>query len=141
MGAIGLNTSPWFEEDTQQGGGSHCTNLGGPQVNHQNVQESAAKYKAEADKKRRSLEFEEVDFVLAVLTKDRFLVEEYNKLAAHKIGPIEIVKKINPNAYQLKLPSHIKTLDGFNVKHLVPFIEDSSEEDANSVQPREDDVD
>ena len=51
---------------------------------------------------------------------------------AHKIGPVEIVKKINPNAYQLKLPSHIKTLDVFNVKHLVPFIEDSSEEDTNS---------
>jgi hypothetical protein len=55
------------------------------------------------------------------------------------------VKKINPNTYQLKLPNHIKTLDVFNVKHLVPFIEDSSEEDensrANSVQPGEDDID
>jgi hypothetical protein len=50
--------------------------------------------------------------------------------------------KINPNAYQLKLPSHIS--DIFNVKHLVPFREDFSEEDANSrvnyVQPGEDDV-
>jgi hypothetical protein len=55
------------------------------------------------------------------------------------------VKKINPNAYQLKLPSHIKTSDIFNVKHLVPFREDLSEEDANLrvnyVQPGEDDVD
>jgi hypothetical protein len=63
----------------------------------------------------------------------------------HKIGPVEIVKKINANAYQLKLPSHIKTSDVFNVKHLVPVIDDSSEEDvnsrANSLQPGEDDVD
>jgi hypothetical protein len=55
------------------------------------------------------------------------------------------VKKINPNAYQLKLPSHIKTSNVFNIKHLVPFTGDSSDDDvnlrANSVQPREDDVD
>ena len=81
----------------------------------------------------------------AILTKDRFPVGEYNKLAAHKVGPIEIIKKINPNAYRLKLPSYIKTFDVFNVKHLVPFIDDSSYEDANSrtnsLQLREDDVD
>jgi hypothetical protein len=83
--------------------------------------------------------------VWAILTKDRFPVGEYNKLAARKVGPVEIITKFNPNAYRLKLPSHIKTSDVFNVKHLVPFIEDSSEEDANSrtnsLQPREDDVD
>ncbi|XP_059446475.1 uncharacterized protein LOC132178025 [Corylus avellana] len=97
------------------------------------------------DKKRHALEFEEGDFVWAVLTKDRFPVAEYNKLAARKIGLLEIVKKINPNAYQLKLPRHIKTSDVFNIKHLVPFIRDSSDEDvnsrANSVQSGEDDVD
>ena len=80
-----------------------------------------------------------------ILTKDKSLVGEYNKLAARKVGPIEIIKKINPNAYQLKLPSHIKTSDVFNVKHLVSFIDDLSNEDANlrtnSLQPREDDVD
>ena len=103
------------------------------------------KYKVMADKKRRPLEFEEGDFVWAVLTKDCFPIREYNKLAARKIGPIEIVKKINANANQLKLPSHIKTSDVFNIKHLVPFIGDSSEKDANlrvnSLQPEEDDVD
>jgi hypothetical protein len=74
-----------------------------------------------------------------------FPVGEYNKLAAHKVGPAEIIAKINPNAYRLKLPSHIKTSDVFNVKHLVPFIEDSSQEDSNSrmnsLQLGEDDVD
>jgi hypothetical protein len=83
--------------------------------------------------------------VWAILTKDRFPVGEYNKLAARKVSPVEIVEKINPNAYQLKLPSHIKTFDVFNVKHLVLFIGDSLYEDvnsrANSLQPREDDVD
>jgi hypothetical protein len=85
------------------------------------------------------LEFEEGDFVWAVLTKDHFPIGEYIKLGVRKIGPVEIVKKINANTYQLKLPSHIKTSDVFNVKHLVPFIDDSSKEDvnsrANSLQP------
>jgi hypothetical protein len=109
------------------------------------LQESIAKYKASVDKKRRVVEFEEGHFMWAILTKDRFRVVEYNKLAARKVGPVEIIAKINPNAYRLKLPSHIKTSNVFNVKHLVPFIEDSSEEDANSrtnsLQPGEDDVD
>jgi hypothetical protein len=83
--------------------------------------------------------------VWAILTKDRFPMGEYNKLAARKVGLVEIIAKINPMPYRLKLPSHIKTSDVFNVKHLVPFIEDSSEDDANSrtnsLQPGEDDVD
>jgi hypothetical protein len=116
----------------------------GHKLTIQKLQESTAKYKASADKKRRAIEFEERDFVWAILTKDRFPVGEYNKLAARKVGPVEIITKINPNAYRLKLPSHIKTSDVFNVKHLVPFMEDSSEEDANlrtnSLQPGEDDV-
>jgi hypothetical protein len=104
----------------------------GHKLTIKNLQESTAKYKATADKKRHPLEFEEGDFVWAILTKDRFPSGEYNKLAACKIGPVEIVKKINANAYQLKLPSHIKTAYVFNIKHIVPFFDDSSEEDANS---------
>jgi hypothetical protein len=117
----------------------------GHKLTIQKLQESTAKNKASIDKKRQAIEFEEGDFVWAILTKDRFAVGEYNKLAARKVGPVEIITKINPNAYRLKLPSHIKTSDVFNVKHLVPFIEDLSEEDANSrtnsLQPGEDDVD
>jgi hypothetical protein len=117
----------------------------GHKLTIQKLQESTAKYKESVDKKRQAVEFEEGDFLWAILTKDRFPMGEYNKLASRKVGPIEIITKTNPNAYRLKLPSHIKTSDLFNVKHLVPFIEDSSEEDANSrtnsLQPREEDVD
>jgi hypothetical protein len=109
------------------------------------LQESTTKYKESADKKRRAVQFQVGDFVWAILTKDRFPVGEYNKLAAYKVGPVEIITKISPNAYRFKLPSHIKMSDVFNVKHLVPFIEDSSEEDTNSrtnsLQLGEDDVD
>ncbi|KAI9174071.1 hypothetical protein LWI28_011480 [Acer negundo] len=95
----------------------------------ENLLQSVEKYKLAADKKRRHLEFDVGDFVWAVLTKDRFAVGEYNKLAAKKIGPLEIVEKINPNAYRLKLPSHIRTYNVFNVKHLIPFHGDSSDDD------------
>ena len=62
-------------------------------------------YKVTTDKKRCPLEFEEGDFVWAILTKDRFPIGEYNKLAARKIRHVEIVKKINANAYQLSCPA------------------------------------
>ena len=54
------------------------------------LQETSAKYKQTANKKRQVVEFEIGDFVWEILTKDRFPVGEYNKLATRKIGPLEI---------------------------------------------------
>lgn len=75
------------------------------------------------------------------MTKDRFPPHEYNKLKARKIGPLEVLQKINPNAYKLQLPDGIRTSDVFNVKHLVPFLEDSvgSDSGANLFPPGEND--
>ncbi|GJU15283.1 putative reverse transcriptase domain-containing protein, partial [Tanacetum coccineum] len=106
-----------------------------------NLVRANSKYKQDADQKRRQVDFEVGDFVWAILTKDRFPVGEYNKLSAKKIGPLEIVEKINSNAYRLKLPSHIRCSDVFNVKHLSPYHGDSSDDDlvvnsrANFVYP------
>ncbi|CAL9031836.1 unnamed protein product [Prunus brigantina] len=72
------------------------------------LKDANAKYKQVADVKSRHAEFEVGDFVWAILTKYRFPVGEY-KLAARKISPVEIVAKINLNAYRLKLPSHLCT--------------------------------
>lgn len=69
-----------------------------------------------------------------------FPMREYSKLVARKIGPVEIIEKINPNAYWL-LPSHIKTSDVFDDKHLVPSIGDDVNSMKNSLQHREDNVD
>ncbi|GJX18066.1 putative reverse transcriptase domain-containing protein [Tanacetum coccineum] len=88
---------------------------------HENLVHANSKYKQDVDHKRRHVDFEEGDFVWAVLTKDHFPVEEYNKLSTKKIGPLEIVETINSNAYRLKLPSHIRCSDVFNVKHLIPY--------------------
>ena len=88
-------------------------------------------------------EFDVGDYVWTVLTKYRFPVGEYNKLSAKKIGPVELVEKINSNAYHLKLPSHIRTANIFNVNHLVLFTGDSSDDSdsrPNSIHSRENDV-
>jgi hypothetical protein len=49
------------------------------------------------------------------LTKDRYPIGEYNKLAASKIGLVEIIEKINLDASQLKLPNHINMFDVFGL--------------------------
>nr|GEW18453.1 putative reverse transcriptase domain-containing protein [Tanacetum cinerariifolium] len=111
-----------------------------------NLVRANSKYKQDVDQKRRHVDFEVGDFVWAVLTKDRFPVGEYNKLSAKKIGLLEIVEKMNSNAYRLKLPSHIRCSDVFNVKHLLPYHGNSSDEDSvgnsrtNFVYPGENDV-
>ncbi|GKD59028.1 putative nucleotidyltransferase, ribonuclease H, partial [Tanacetum coccineum] len=71
---------------------------------HENLVRANSKYKQDVDHKRRHVNFEEGDFVWAVLINDHFLVGEYNKLSAKRIGPLEIMEKINSNAYRLKFP-------------------------------------
>ncbi|KAE8678209.1 Detected protein of confused Function [Hibiscus syriacus] len=84
------------------------------------------------DNHRRQVLFDVGDFVWAVLTRDRFPVGEYNKLKDRKIGPCEVVQKINDNSYRLRLPSHLKTSDVFNVKHLSHCFVDPDDTTLNS---------
>lgn len=104
---------------------------------HDNLSSSTARYKRDADKKRRELIFEPGELVWVVLTKDRFPAGEYNKLKSRKIGPVEIIERINPNAYRVRLPSNLRTSDVFNVKHLSPFHGDNSTPDSWSNLPNQ----
>ncbi|PKI48365.1 hypothetical protein CRG98_031218 [Punica granatum] len=108
-----------------------------------NLEKATMKYKNVANRRRKHVEFEVSNFVWVVLTKDRFSTGDYHKFAARKIGTMEVVEKINPNAYRLKLSSHIHTTDVFNVKYLIPYTGDSLDDDdsrANSLHLRENDV-
>nr|XP_019703107.1 uncharacterized protein LOC109505190 [Elaeis guineensis] len=66
------------------------------QAIHQLVEEwieaSNAKYKEAANKHRKKVTFEFDDYIWAVLTKDRYPVEDYHKLSQHKMGPFCEVK-------------------------------------------------
>ncbi|KAL6518279.1 hypothetical protein OROMI_033980 [Orobanche minor] len=117
-------------------------------VTQQRLVDANQSYKASADAHRRTVDFEVGDPVWAVLTKDRFPAREYNKLSSRKIGPVEIIEKINLNAYRLKLPPYIHIADVFNVKHLTPFAGDNdvgdetfSDSRANRSQPGDNDGD
>lgn len=102
------------------------------QLVHDNLQITSAKYKEAADRHRRDVHFNVGDKVWAVLTKERFPPHEYNKLKARKIGPLDIVEKINQNAYRVCLPPNVRCSDVFNVKHLVPFVSQDESEDSRS---------
>lgn len=56
----------------------------------------------------------------------------YNKLKAKKIGSLEVLERINDNAYRLRLPSDISTSDVFNVKYLTCYVPASSVSDSGS---------
>lgn len=86
-----------------------------------NLEASAAKYKTAADEKRREVLFAPGDMVWVYMTKERLPLREYNKLKSKKIGPVEVLECLNPNAYRVQLPSHLRTSNVFNVKHLSPF--------------------
>ncbi|GER51091.1 phosphatidylinositol 4-kinase [Striga asiatica] len=86
-----------------------------------------ASYKWHADAHRHHIEFEVGDYVWVVMTMDRFTAHVYSMILARKISPIVIMEKINPYAYHLCFPSHIRTSDVF--MHLVPFHGDNSDKD------------
>lgn len=86
---------------------------------HDNLQLSSAKYKINVDRHRRDVQFKVGDMVWAVLTRERFTPGDYNKLKSRKIGPLEVLEKINANAYRLSLPPGSRFSDVFNVKHLI----------------------
>lgn len=97
---------------------------------HKNLQAATAKYKADADRHRCQVQFAVGDFLWAVLTKDRFPPREYNKLKARKLGHLEVLERINANAYRVKVPPGVYSSDVFNVKYLFPFVSQDDIEDS-----------
>ena len=101
----------------------------------ENLTTSTAKYKKDADKKRRELIFEPGELVWVILTKDCLPAGEYNKLKSRKIGPVEVLAHISNNAYRVRLPAHLRTSDVFNVEHIFPFHGDNHDPDSWSNPP------
>ena len=86
------------------------------------IEESNAKYKQHADKKRRVQNFQEGGMVMVYLLKERFPSGTYSKLSKKKIGPSRIIKKIGGNAYEVDLPPHAGIHPTFNIQIYIPIM-------------------
>ena len=105
--------------------------------------DNSQRYKQQTDLKRREVQFNVGDEVLAHLCKERFPKGEYNKLKFKKIGPCRILRKFSANAYEIKLPPGIGISPIFNVADLFPYIASPGDDEATRPErntPDEEDV-
>jgi hypothetical protein len=71
--------------------------------------------------RRRPMDFQVGEMVMAYLRKERFPTWTYNKLNLKNIGPCKILRKNSSNAYEIELPRDIGISPIFNVAYLYPF--------------------
>jgi hypothetical protein len=95
--------------------------------------ESNQEYKHRADQKKRHLQFEVGDMVLAHLRKERFLKGTYNKLKMKKIGPCRVLRKFGENTYELELQEGMGISPIFNISDLYPY--NAEEADTGTKEP------
>nr|GEX43908.1 RNA-directed DNA polymerase [Tanacetum cinerariifolium] len=92
---------------------------------HAQVREQIIKhnlqYQTRANKHRKQVLFEEGDLVWIHLRRARFPQGHFGKLHPRADGLFCILKKINDNAYKVKLPGHYGVSDTFNVADLSPY--------------------
>jgi hypothetical protein len=88
------------------------------------LERKTERYKAQADKGRKQVIFEEGDLVWVHLRKERFPQKRKNKLNQRGDGPFKVLKRIGPNAYQLELPGEYNVHTTFNVADLSLYVPD-----------------
>jgi hypothetical protein len=100
------------------------------------LESSNCKYKHRVDQHRKELQFEVGDQVLAHLRKERFPSGTYNKLKMKKIGPCNILRKFDENAYEIEFPYGVGISPIFNLSDLYPYRKDDTEgsEDQGKIQ-------
>lgn len=86
------------------------------------IEKANESYKARANKFKKPREFNVGDLVWLHLRKERFPAKRKNKLMPRSEGPFEVVERVGPNAYKLKLLGDFGVHATFNVGDLAPFL-------------------
>jgi hypothetical protein len=66
------------------------------------------------------------DQVLEHIRKEMFLRGKYDKLKLKKIGPCNILRKFDENAYEIELPEYVGISPILNISDLYPYREDAT---------------
>ena len=88
------------------------------------IQAAKDRQKRYADPKRSERIFKEGDKVFLRVRPKRSSLSlgKYKKLSPRYCGPYEVLKRIGPQAYMLKLPEHLKVHDVFHVSLLKAYV-------------------
>lgn len=86
------------------------------------IEASNAKYKHATNKHRLTKSFQVGNLVLVFLRKEHFPMGAYHKLHKKKLGPFQVLKVLNENAYLLDFFDDLKILPIFNIADLYPYI-------------------
>lgn len=96
------------------------------------IEKCNASYKVATDQYCHRVVFEKGDHMWVYLQKECFPIGAHPKLRQRKIGLCRVLRQINDNAYQIKLPSDLNISDIFNITYLSPLYGD----DSNDHNPR-----
>ncbi|KAD6118909.1 hypothetical protein E3N88_10180 [Mikania micrantha] len=95
----------------------------------QRLQATRSKQKSYADKRRKPLEFQVGDRVMLKVSPWKGVVRfgKKGKLAPRYVGPFEIIERIGPMAYRLRLPDELSGVhDVFHISNLKKCLADES---------------
>ncbi|GKB28839.1 hypothetical protein Tco_0868240 [Tanacetum coccineum] len=93
------------------------------------LKEARDHQKSYADNRRKPLEFEVGDRVMLKVSPWKGVIRfgKKGKLAPRYVGPFEILQRIGPVAYRLRLPEELSRVhDTFHVSYLKKFLVDAS---------------
>lgn len=106
----------------------------------ENMLKAQSDQKTHADKHRREESFVVGDSVLLStrdlrLASDSSSVQRANKLTARFVGPFKVTRVINPNAYELELPSQLRIHPVQNISKLRRYVPSPDRFSSRPVQP------
>ena len=90
------------------------------------IEKSNERYQSQANKHRKQALLQPGQLVWVHLRKERFPSKRKSKLMARADGPLEVMEKINDNAYKVDLPGEYGVSCTFNDADLKPHFDDDS---------------